>query len=294
MSPGVSVDSSASHPYPAAMAKLIVIPARLASQRLPGKLLLDETGWPLIRHVHERCLQVPDVDGVVVATDGNTLAEAVVKFGGEVVLTPEDLPTGTDRVAHACQQLGLSPTDLVVNVQGDEPEMDPQHVEFLFRLLEEHPDSSVATLAVKRSGEQSEADFRNRNRVKVIADESGRALGFTRSPVPADVEIGVPEGGWLQLFGIYGFRSAALMQFPGLPRGDLEQRERLEQLRLLEAGCEIRVGLVDSAASGIDIEADYRRFVEKNRKARKGQSGPRESGKIPVDQPDRGGTDDKS
>ena len=276
------------------MTKMIVIPARLASQRLPRKLLRDETGWPLIRHVYELCRQVPDVDGVVVATDGEALAEVVEGFGGQAVVTPPDLPTGTDRVAHACQQLELTDQDLVINVQGDEPEMDPQHVEFLIQLLEEHPNCGVATLAIRREGGSSEEDFRNPNRVKVIVDERGRALTFTRSPVPETAEDGVPEGGWLQHMGIYGFRRGVLGRFPQLPRGVLEQQERLEQLRLLESGCEIRVGIVDHAEPGIDTEQDYRRFVEKFRRLRIDQGGEGSSGWSPAGDPGRGETDDNA
>jgi 3-deoxy-manno-octulosonate cytidylyltransferase (CMP-KDO synthetase) len=276
------------------MTKMIVIPARLASQRLPQKLLRDETGWPLIRHVYELCLQVSDVDGVVVATDGDALAEVVAGFGGQAVVTPADLPTGTDRVAHACQQLDLADQDLVINVQGDEPEMDPGHVERLIQLLEEHSGCGVATLAIRRFGDSSVKDFHNPNRVKVLIDPQGRALTFTRRAVPETAEDAVPEGGWLQHMGIYGFRRGVLGRYPQLPRGILEQQERLEQLRLLESGCEIRVGIVDHAEAGIDTEQDYRRFVEKFRAVRNDQGGEGESGCSPAENPGRGETDDSS
>jgi len=288
------VDSTPSPPYCSFMAKLIVIPARLASQRLPRKLLLDETGWPLIRHVHERCLQVQDVDRVIVATDGEPLQTVVEEFGGEAVITAEDLPTGTDRVAAACQTLGLSGDDLVINVQGDEPQLDPEHVQMLIELLENHPDCGVATLAVSRSGRDSEADFRNPNRVKVITDGTGRALAFTRSAVPETADGEVPEQGWLQHIGIYGFRNEALQRFCHLPRGVLEQQERLEQLRLLEAGCEIRVGTVESAAAGIDTEQDYRRFVEKIRRMKQDPGGEGQTGMSPAANPGQKGTDENS
>ncbi|MEE2890008.1 MAG: 3-deoxy-manno-octulosonate cytidylyltransferase [Planctomycetota bacterium] len=273
------------------MAKVIVIPARLASQRLPGKLLRDETGWPLIRHVYQLCLEVPDVDRVIVAVDGEEMAAAVRGFGGEVVITPAELPTGTDRVAEACQSLALEEEDLVVNVQGDEPELDPDHVVKLLGLLQEHPSCGVATLALKRDSLDSAMDFHNPNRVKVVIDSEGRALQFTRKPVPEGTGEGIPEGGWLQHIGIYGFRSRSLEAFRNLPRGDLEQQERLEQLRLLEAGCEIRVGLVDEAASGIDTEEDYRRFVENTRRMREDRGDQNSGGSIPAEQVDRGEMD---
>ncbi|MEE2883394.1 MAG: 3-deoxy-manno-octulosonate cytidylyltransferase [Planctomycetota bacterium] len=276
------------------MTNVIVIPARLASQRLSRKLLRDETGWPLIRHVYELCLEVPDVDEVIVAADGEEIAEVVRGFGGEVAITPAELPTGTDRVAEACRSLSLSADDLVINVQGDEPDLDPEHVALLLRLLQEHPTCQVATLALTRAGPDSAEDFRNPNRVKLLIDSSGRAQVFTRKAVPESPEGTVPEGGWLQHIGVYGFRSKALERFRTLPRGDLEQQERLEQLRLLEAGCEIRVVEVDVAASGIDTEEDYRRFVENTRRMREDRGDENTAGSVPAEAVDRGEMDDNS
>jgi 3-deoxy-manno-octulosonate cytidylyltransferase (CMP-KDO synthetase) len=152
----------------------------------------------------------------------------------------------------------------------------------------------VATLAVRRSGRDSEADFRNPNRVKVITDGAGRALAFTRSPVPETADGEVPEQGWLQHIGIYGFRNEALQRFCHLPRGVLEQQERLEQLRLLEAGCEIRVGTVESAAAGIDTEQDYRRFVEKIRRMKQDPGGEGQTGMNPAGNPGQKGTDENA
>ena len=273
------------------MAKVIVIPARLASQRLPGKLLRDETGWPLIRHVYQLCLEVPDVDRVIVAVDGEEIAEVVRGFGGEVVLTEAGLPTGTDRVAEACRSMSLEEDDLVVNVQGDEPELNPDHVVKLFDLLQDHPSCQVATLALRREGKDSAVDFRNPNRVKVLTDAGGRALQFSRNPLPEGVGEGIPEGGWLQHIGVYGFRNRSLEAFRELPRGELEQRERLEQLRLLEAGCEIRVVIVEEAAPGIDTEEDYRRFVEKTDRMRDDRGGQTPARNVPAETSDRGKMD---
>ncbi|MDC3251418.1 3-deoxy-manno-octulosonate cytidylyltransferase [Planctomycetota bacterium] len=245
------------------MPRVIIIPARLASRRLPGKMLLDRTGWTLIQHVHDRCLQVPGVSRVVVATDGAEIGAAVKSFGGEVIETSPELPSGTDRVAAACERLGLSDDHHIVNVQGDEPELDPKHVSQLFELLENHPDCAAATLATRHVHVDSEGSFRDRNRVKVILDELGRALLFTREPVPSSPVGQIPAAGWLQHLGIYGFRPDSLRQFTRLPVGGLESQERLEQLRLLESGLEIRVGEVSGAMPGIDTEEDYERFVEK-------------------------------
>ncbi len=244
------------------MPRVIIIPARIASRRLPGKLLLDQTGWPLIRHVYQLCQSVPGVSRVVVAADGPQMSSAVRNFGGEVVETNPDLASGTDRVAEACVQLDLSDDSRVVNVQGDEPELDPEHVIKLFELLESCENCSVATLATRHRDPNSEEQFRNPNRVKVILDDFGRARLFSRQAIPHCERGRIPQGGWLQHIGIYGFSPSSLGKFTQLPIGELESQERLEQLRWLEFGHEIAVGEVSGAAPGIDTEEDYQRFVE--------------------------------
>jgi 3-deoxy-manno-octulosonate cytidylyltransferase (CMP-KDO synthetase) len=265
------------------MARLIVIPARFRSERLPGKLLRDDTGWPLIRHVHERCKSVPGVDRVIVAADGDRIRDAVEAFGGEVVVTDPDLLTGTDRVAEAVRALDLDrDRDLVVNVQGDEPEIDPQSVALVFERLAESRRSGdglqVATLAVRRHDPEGWLDP---NRVKVLLDRHGRALCFTRAPLPRP-RGGEPPKEWLLHLGIYGFLPAALAHFRESAPGELERLERLEQLRFLEDGLGIAVEVIESEESvgrseistggistggisvgGIDTEEDYRRFVER-------------------------------
>lgn len=249
------------------MARVIVIPARYASQRLPGKLLLGETGWPLIRHTHERCLAVDGIDRVVVAVDGAEIHDAVVAYGGEAVRTDPDLPTGTDRVAEAVRALELDPDlDTVVNVQGDEPEIDPRHVARLFDRLEQGrggPDGGdgvgVATLAVEQ---RDEAGWDDPNRVKVVRDRRGRALYFSRAGVPRPRDGGAPER-WLLHVGIYGFLPGALARFRDCGPSPLEGIERLEQLRFLEMGIGIAVDVVEAGGGGIDTAEDYRRFVER-------------------------------
>ncbi|MFQ5653956.1 MAG: 3-deoxy-manno-octulosonate cytidylyltransferase [Planctomycetota bacterium] len=267
------------------MAKVIVIPARLASQRFPGKLLQDETGWPLIRHTYTRCTQVEGVERVVVAADGSVIAEAVESFGAEAILTDPGLPTGTDRVAAAALELGLDrEIDRIVNVQGDEPEIDPDHIARLFSLLEGRasPGDSpaggqaagacpqVATLAARMGGGVA---FRDPNRVKVVVGEGGRALYFSRAPIPYGCEDGgeaaAPVGApWLLHVGIYGFRPGALERFSARGPSPLERREKLEQLRFLEMGIDVRVGVVGEVCAGIDSPEDYRRFVERLREGR--------------------------
>ena len=241
------------------MAKLIVIPARLASQRLPRKLLLDETGWPLIRHVHERCLQVQDVDRVIVATDGAPLQKVVQDFGGEAVITAEDLPTGTDRVAAACQTLGLSGDDLVINVQGDEPEIDPALLDRLIDVMEEDPQLGAATAACRFPADE---DPDSPHAVKVVTDMRGRALYFSRAAIPG----GKPGEArrsvdWPLLhLGVYAYRREALEAFVSSDRGSLEAAESLEQLRLLEMGIAIGVVTCEGASSGVDTRDDFLAF----------------------------------
>ncbi|MCA8963043.1 MAG: 3-deoxy-manno-octulosonate cytidylyltransferase [Planctomycetes bacterium] len=251
------------------MGRVIVIPARLRSERLPRKLLLDESGWPLIRHTVEQCRRVPGVARVVVAADGEEIADAVRQFGGEVVLTDPELRTGTDRVAAACAALGLGVDDpgdatCVVNVQGDEPEIDPAHVDALFEMLETAEPSTgrsavVATLATPRRDSEGFADP---NRVKVVTDGAGFALYFSRSGIPFPRGDSVP---WLCHVGIYGFRPGALHRFSRTPPTPLERTEKLEQLRFLELGLSIRVGTVGRAAPGIDTFEDYRAFLARCR-----------------------------
>lgn len=240
------------------MARIIIIPARLAASRFPAKLLQDETGWPLIRHGYEQCRQVPGVSQVVVAADGPEIATAVEAFGGVAVLTDPALPSGTDRVAVAARELGAGDGDFIVNVQGDEPEINPADLELLFGLLEQRG-ADVATLASPRTDVEG---FANPNRVKVARGENGDALYFSRAPIPY-ASASAETCNWLLHIGTYGFRPAALNAVAQHPPTGLEQQERLEQLRFLEMGLRIQVGIVDSAAAGIDTPEDYRQFVQR-------------------------------
>ena len=146
--------------------------------------------------------------------------------------------------------------------------MDPEDVVRLFEVLEASPECTAATLVTRHTGLETEAAFRDQNRVKVILDERGRARYFSRQPIPFCEPGQIPEAGWLQHIGIYGFRPASLQIFTSLPVGGLESQERLEQLRLLEFGHEIAVGEVSGAAPGIDTQEDYQRFVEKTLRMR--------------------------
>ncbi len=243
-----------------------VIPARFASTRLPGKPLLSDTGRPLIRHVVEAARRATRLDRVIVATDDTRIAEAVVGFGGECVMTRSDHPTGTDRVAEVAA--GLPGAEIVVNLQGDEPEISGHALDLVVALLERDPDASMATLATPIVAEEV---YRDPSCVKVVLSGAGRALYFSRSPIPhhRDGASSRPPGqslAYLHL-GLYAYRRDFLLELATLPPSPLESTERLEQLRVLEAGRPIAVGIVDEPSVGIDTPEDYRRFVARWRAA---------------------------
>jgi 3-deoxy-manno-octulosonate cytidylyltransferase (CMP-KDO synthetase) len=242
------------------MKTAIVIPARYASSRLPGKPLLKQTGKYLVQHVYERACQARRARDVVVATDDPRIVAAVEGFGGRVVLTRRDHPSGTDRVAEVARGLDA---DVIVNLQGDEPLVDPDALDLLPELLERDATAEMATLAVPlRSAEP----WQNPNCVKVVCDRGGRALYFSRSPVPF-VRDGRPDftadpPRFLQHLGLYAYRRDFLLRLASLPPAPLEQLEKLEQLRVLDFGYRIQVGVVRHAAIGVDTYADYQQFVE--------------------------------
>ena len=238
---------------------LIVIPARLASTRLPEKPLLRETGKYLIEHVHEQALRCKNATRVIVATDNERIAEAVRSFGGDSAMTLPSHRSGTDRIAEVIQSLDC---DIVVNIQGDEPRIDPVAVDGLIEMLRDDPSTDVATLATPIRDMET---FQNRSCVKVVCDDSGRALYFSRSPIPhhRDREPdwhADPPPAWLHL-GVYAYRREALLRMASTPPHPLELTEQLEQLRLLAMGGTIRVATVPHAHPGIDTPEDYATFV---------------------------------
>ena len=239
------------------MKTAVIIPARFASSRLPGKPLLRATGKYLIQHVYEQACQ-SCADYVVVATDDARIMKAVASFGGQSVLTRPDHPSGTDRVAEVAQRLDA---DVVVNLQGDEPLIEPATLDLLPRLLQENVDADVATLAVPIT---SLKQWQDPNCVKVVRDALGQALYFSRSPIPF-VRDGKPDftsGQFLQHLGLYAYRKSFLLQLATSPTQPLEEYEKLEQLRVLALGHRIMVGTVQHAAWGVDTPADYERFVK--------------------------------
>jgi 3-deoxy-manno-octulosonate cytidylyltransferase (CMP-KDO synthetase) len=241
-----------------------LIPARLQSTRLPRKLLLDATGRPLIQYVWETACQCPELHDVVVATDSPEIAEAVHRFGGRAELTGPHV-SGTDRIAEVTRRC-FPDADAVVNLQGDEPELDRRVVTALVSALR-NSGSPMATVAAPV---KSPAVVRDPNCVKVVTDINGRALYFSRSPVPfsrdASIESFFNDGRevpWLLHVGLYAYRREFLLKLTSLPPSPLEELEKLEQLRALQAGASIAVAVVDHCAAGIDTSEDYAAFVER-------------------------------
>jgi 3-deoxy-manno-octulosonate cytidylyltransferase (CMP-KDO synthetase) len=239
------------------MRTAIIIPARFASSRLPGKPLLRATGKYLIQHVYERAL-LASADEVVIATDDSRIMEAVASFGGRAMLTRSDHPTGTDRVAEVAQKLKA---DVIVNLQGDEPLIDSASLDFLPSLLRQDHEAVMATLAVPITSSES---WQDPNCVKVVRDRRGGALYFSRSPIPhvRDGAADFRSGEFLQHLGLYAYRRHFLLELAQLPPEPLEELEKLEQLRVLALGYRIAVGVVAHVGGGVDTPADYERFVQ--------------------------------
>lgn len=227
-----------------------VIPARYASVRLPGKPLQDIGGKPMIRHVCERAGLARLVSRVVVATDHPAIEEAVRKFGCEVVMTPEELPSGTDRVACVAQSFDGDP--LLVNVQGDEPMIRPETIDAAVRPLLEDTSIPVGTIA---SSALRAEDMTNPDVVKVVIRLDGDALYFSRSPVPHTRDGNSPAAAYRHI-GLYVYRKSFLEKFMSWRPTPLEKAERLEQLRILEHGYAIRVSITASSTVAVDTPAD--------------------------------------
>jgi 3-deoxy-manno-octulosonate cytidylyltransferase (CMP-KDO synthetase) len=245
----------------------IVIPARLHSTRLPQKLLLRETGKTLIQHTYEAAARARLPSGICVAADHPLILDEVRTFGGLACMTSPDCASGTDRVAEVARS--RPGVDIFVNVQGDEPELSGESIDQVVALLAAHPSAVMSTLATPiRSREQWEDPAC----VKVVFDAAGKALYFSRSPIPAarhwdDGLLAAEPCPFHQHVGMYAYRRDFLLQLAEMPRGRLEQLESLEQLRVLEAGYSILVGVVDEPTFGIDTERDYQAFVARHRGA---------------------------
>jgi len=224
---------------------LAVIPARYLSTRFPGKPLALIANKPMIQWVYERVSQVRTFDEVIVATDSPDIVAVITGIGGKASLTHSDHLSGTDRVWEIAEKIPEAP--YVFNVQGDEPMIDPLHLEEASRLLENHHDS-IDIVTLKAPIVSVEA-FKDPNVVKVVTDTKGKALYFSRSPIP--------HGGvGYRHIGVYGYRREALSRFVSLPVSPLETTEKLEQLRALEAGMHLHVMEVEKAPIGVDTPED--------------------------------------
>lgn len=241
--------------------KAIIIPARYESTRLPGKPLLRETGKYLIQHVCERALEAGPEYAVYVATDDRRIFDAVGEFGATMNITPvmtsTEHTTGTERVAEVARGIDAG---IIVNVQGDEPEMSPECVRRVAEMLEE-TGSGAAMSTLCRPADSVE-EFRDPSAVKVVLGKDGRAIYFSRSPIPfwRDHVDTLPEDALIHL-GIYGYRRDFLLEFAAMPPARLEQIEKLEQLRALENGRSIIAEVTEYKSFGIDTPDDYKAFV---------------------------------
>lgn len=241
------------------MTVVALIPSRYASTRFPGKPLVDILGKPMIQRVYERVTQARGIDRVIVATDDQRIFNVVRAFGGEVEMTREDHPTGTDRLAEVAARIDA---DLVVNVQGDEPLIDPRMIEAAVEPLRQDPGILMGTLMTPIA---SVDEFLNPNVVKVVTDREGFALYFSRAPIPhprdfsSDLELHLSALAPRKHVGLYVYRRDFLLRYPRLPATPLENLEKLEQLRALEHGFRIRVVETALTSLGVDTPADLER-----------------------------------
>lgn len=241
------------------MTVVALIPARYASTRFPGKPLVDILGKPMIQRVYERVTQARGIDRVIVATDDQRIFNVVRAFGGEVEMTREDHPTGTDRLAEVAARIDA---DLVVNVQGDEPLIDPRMIETAVEPLRQDSGILMGTLMTPIA---SVDEFLNPNVVKVVTDREGFALYFSRAPIPhprdfsSDLELHLSALAPRKHVGLYVYRRDFLLRYPRLPATPLENLEKLEQLRALEHGFRIRVVETALTSLGVDTPADLER-----------------------------------
>ncbi len=233
------------------MGALVVIPARYGSTRFPGKPLALLRGKPVIQHVYEQAVRARRADAVVVATDDRRILEAVERFGGRAVMTSPDARSGTERAAEAARARSEA---VIINVQGDEPLVQPEMVDQLAEYLERHRAVPMASVMTRlRRGE----DAANPNVVKVVVDRDGFALYFSRAPIPFMRQETSP---FFKHIGVYGFQRHFLLQFPHLDPTPLEQAEQLEQLRALEHGYRLKLLETAHDTAGVDTPDDLARI----------------------------------
>lgn len=250
-------------PIPGHPAVIAVIPARYASTRLPGKPLAQIAGRPMIQHVVERVRQAQNLARVIVATDDDRIKKAVDAFGGEAMLTRSDHRTGTDRVAEVAAHVSA---EIYLNVQGDEPLLDPGTIDILVSAMLEDDSVQIATPC---SAIRQQNDIMDPHITKVVRDFDGNALYFSHAPIPwvRDRDDDIVVKYWKHI-GLYAFRRDALLEFPTLPPGELERVEQLEQLRWLENGFRIQVVETQYDAVSVDVPDDIKRVEQLLRSAK--------------------------
>ena len=231
------------------------------SSRFPGKALASETGLPLVVHVMRQAMAASTIDRVLIAAPDQVILDAVTAHGGEAVLTRPDHPNGTSRIAEVMETLDPIYTT-VVNVQGDEPEIDPAIIDAVVETLRADPDAPMATIA---SPIESPEDLSNPNIVKVALDTQGRALSFSRAAIPTHPDDSAAPTPPLRHVGLYAYERSFLPQFLAWSPTPLELTEHLEQLRVLENGCPIAVAICPSSGEGIDTPEQYTAFVNRYR-----------------------------
>jgi 3-deoxy-manno-octulosonate cytidylyltransferase (CMP-KDO synthetase) len=238
---------------------LVCIPARYDSKRFPGKVLAKDTGKFLIQHTYEKACKAKLPEKVIIAADDKRIVDAASSFGAEVIMTSPDCACGTDRIAQAVADIDA---EIIVNVQADEAAIDPANIDTVAQLLIDNPEAPMATLAAEFESPEQVA---NPNIVKLITDSNDRAIYFSRSVIPYDrKEGGVGKlSNYLRHPGIYAYRRDFLLKFTKLPRGRLEQIEKLEQLRAIENSYSILVAKVEHICDGIDTPQQYAEFVKR-------------------------------
>ena len=251
------------------MIVLACIPARYGSTRFPAKVLAKDTGKFLIQHTYEQACLAKLPEKVIIAADDERVVAAAATFGAECILTSVENKSGTDRIAEAVKKLSaercsLNADDIIVNLQADEPEIDPENIDYLAKLLLDNPQCQMATLAADF---QTPEQVANPDIVKVITDCDSKAIYFSRAPIPYDRESsGAGEvRQYLRHIGIYAYRKQFLLKITALPQTKLEKIEKLEQLRAIENGFPVLVGKVKHTSDGIDTPSQYAKFVKRQK-----------------------------
>jgi len=236
-----------------------IIPARIASERFPEKMLADIKGKPLIQRTYENAILCKKLDNLIVATDSKQIYQAVKKFNGNVVMTSANCHSGTDRVAEVARSDSFSQAEIIVNIQGDEPDIAPSTIQKVIEALENDLKADVATPCVKIT---SKDELKTTSTVKCVFDLKGRALYFSRAMIPHGKSSDFnPEHPYYKHLGLYVYRRNFLLKYPKLPISPLQRAEDLEQLKILEHGYSIHIVEVENDCVGIDTAEDLQKFI---------------------------------